>query len=275
MVRTASRSALIASSRSRNDPDRTNRLYGALPRIAASRSSCAPDGSAVPPSAAGGRVSGKALRRPPGEQLWFELHDGSSFEGVSPETVEAHALAVVRSIGNDLEQQLVDRYLDLLRDRYATPDPVGGCAGRSRTGRIARTRILVLGGGWCLGPAVMAGAPARGWEVTTFTRGRSGGPMAGTEVVHGDRERAEDLARLAGQGPCDAAVDTSASALSPRDVLAGVRALEPVAGRCVYPGVSAIDASSAFAADFRSRPARRDRCRHVDVAEARQRSCTA
>ncbi|AUY50474.1 hypothetical protein [Streptomyces sp. CB01881] len=75
------------------------------------------DGSAVPPSAAGGRVTGKALRRLPGEQLWIELHDGSSFEGVSPETVETHALAVVRSIEDDLEQQLVDRCLDLLRDR--------------------------------------------------------------------------------------------------------------------------------------------------------------
>ncbi|WP_406205246.1 hypothetical protein OH807_30505 [Kitasatospora sp. NBC_01560] len=75
------------------------------------------DGSAVPPDAGGGRVTGKALRRLPGEQLWIELQDGSSFEGVDPETVEAHALAVVRSIENDLEQEVVDRYLDLLRDR--------------------------------------------------------------------------------------------------------------------------------------------------------------
>ncbi|MEV7359399.1 hypothetical protein [Kitasatospora sp. NPDC091276] len=75
------------------------------------------DGSAVPPSAAGGRVTGKALSRFPGEQLWIELHDGSGFGGVEPETVEARVLAVVRSIQDDLEQQDVDRYLDLLRDR--------------------------------------------------------------------------------------------------------------------------------------------------------------
>ncbi|WP_327074418.1 hypothetical protein OG196_31745 [Kitasatospora purpeofusca] len=74
-------------------------------------------GSAVPPDAAGGGVTGKALRRLPGEQLWIALADGSSFEGVAPETVEAHALAVVRSIEEHLEQTAVDRYLDLLRGR--------------------------------------------------------------------------------------------------------------------------------------------------------------
>ncbi|GAA4838907.1 NAD-dependent epimerase/dehydratase family protein [Kitasatospora terrestris] len=101
-------------------------------------------------------------------------------------------------------------------------------------------RILVLGGGWFLGPAVVTDALARGWEVTTFNRGRSGRLIAGAEAVHGDRERPEDLARLAGQGPWDAVVDTSASALSPRDVLAGVRALESVAGRYVYVSTVAV-----------------------------------
>ncbi|WP_327074419.1 sugar nucleotide-binding protein [Kitasatospora purpeofusca] len=95
-------------------------------------------------------------------------------------------------------------------------------------------RILVLGGGWFLGRAVVSDALARGWEVTTFTRGLSGVPVPGTVAVHGDRERPEDLARLAEHGPWDAVVDTSASELSPRAVLAGTRALEPVVGRYVY-----------------------------------------
>ncbi|MGW4897371.1 NAD-dependent epimerase/dehydratase family protein [Kitasatospora sp. NPDC004240] len=101
-------------------------------------------------------------------------------------------------------------------------------------------RILVLGGGWFLGPAVVTGALARGWETTTFTRGRSGHPAPGAIAVHGDREQPEDLARLAEHGPWDAVVDTSASALSPRDVLAGARALEPVAGRYVYLSTVAV-----------------------------------
>ncbi|GAA2746108.1 NAD-dependent epimerase/dehydratase family protein [Kitasatospora cinereorecta] len=101
-------------------------------------------------------------------------------------------------------------------------------------------RILVLGGGWFLGPAVVTDALARGWEVTTFNRGRSGNPVAGAETVHGDRERPEDLARLAAHGPWDAVVDTSASALSPRDVLASARALEPAAGRYVYVSTVAV-----------------------------------
>ncbi|MFD7450386.1 NAD-dependent epimerase/dehydratase family protein [Kitasatospora sp. NPDC059827] len=101
-------------------------------------------------------------------------------------------------------------------------------------------RILVLGGGWFLGPAVVAGAVTRGWEVNTFTRGRSGRTVPGAIAVHGDRERPEDLARLAEHGPWDAVIDTSASALSSRDVLAGARALEPVANRYIYVSTVAV-----------------------------------
>ncbi|MFJ9695135.1 NAD-dependent epimerase/dehydratase family protein [Kitasatospora sp. NPDC101183] len=101
-------------------------------------------------------------------------------------------------------------------------------------------RILVLGGGWFLGPAVVAGALARGWEVSTFTRGRSSSPLPGARALHGDREQPTDLARLSDHGPWDAVIDTSASALSPRDVLAGARALEPVVGRYVYLSTVAV-----------------------------------
>ncbi|MFF9192638.1 NAD-dependent epimerase/dehydratase family protein [Streptomyces rochei] len=101
-------------------------------------------------------------------------------------------------------------------------------------------RILVLGGSWFLGRAVAQDALARGWEVTVFNRGRSGTVPEGAQTVRGDRTVAADLARLASEGPWDAVVDTSASEMAPRDVLAGARALEPVAGRYVY--VSTVNA---------------------------------
>ncbi|MFH9439208.1 NAD-dependent epimerase/dehydratase family protein [Streptomyces rochei] len=101
-------------------------------------------------------------------------------------------------------------------------------------------RILVLGGTWFLGRAVAQLALDRGWEVTIFNRGRSGSTPEGAQTVRGDRTVAADLARLASEGPWDAVVDTSASEMAPRDVLAGARVLEPVAGRYVY--VSTVNA---------------------------------
>ncbi|MFF4383285.1 NAD-dependent epimerase/dehydratase family protein [Kitasatospora sp. NPDC001547] len=101
-------------------------------------------------------------------------------------------------------------------------------------------RILVLGGGWFLGRAVVSGALERGWEVTTFTRGLSGVPVPGAASVHGDRERPEDLARLASEGPWDAVIDTSASELSPHVVRSGAHVLEPVVGRYVYVSTVAV-----------------------------------
>ncbi|MCX4826061.1 NAD-dependent epimerase/dehydratase family protein [Streptomyces sp. NBC_01142] len=101
-------------------------------------------------------------------------------------------------------------------------------------------RILVLGGSWFLGRAVAQYALDRGWEVTVFNRGRSGSAPAGARAVRGDRTVPEDLSRLASEGPWDAVVDTSASEMAPRDVLAGARALEPAVGRYVY--VSTVNA---------------------------------
>ncbi|CAL9452643.1 NAD-dependent epimerase/dehydratase family protein [Streptomyces sp. enrichment culture] len=95
-------------------------------------------------------------------------------------------------------------------------------------------KILVLGGTWFLGRAVAQAALARGWSVTAFNRGRSGTAPEGTREVHGDRTVHPDLLRLGEQGPWDAVVDTSASELAPRDVLAGAQVLESAAGRYVY-----------------------------------------
>nr|WP_073224532.1 NAD-dependent epimerase/dehydratase family protein [Streptomyces sp. NBRC 110465] len=101
-------------------------------------------------------------------------------------------------------------------------------------------QILVLGGTWFLGRAVAQEALGRGWGVTVFNRGRSGTPPEGARSIRGDRTVAADLMQLVHEGPWDAVVDTSASEMAPRDVLAGARALESVTGRYVY--VSTVNA---------------------------------
>lgn len=93
-------------------------------------------------------------------------------------------------------------------------------------------RLLVLGGSWFLGRAVVEGALARGWSVTVFRRGKSGDTPAAAELVRGDRGNPEDLARLAESGPWHSVVDTSGYV--PRSVLAAARVLEPVVGRYVF-----------------------------------------
>lgn len=90
-------------------------------------------------------------------------------------------------------------------------------------------RILVLGGTWFLGRALVTGALARGWEVTTFTRGQSGTPPEGAQRITGDRHDPFDVHRLAQAGPWDATIDTSA--YEPSDVLSIVRILGERAGR--------------------------------------------
>lgn len=90
-------------------------------------------------------------------------------------------------------------------------------------------RLLILGGSWFLGRALIASAVERGWEVTAFTRGRSGQPPEGARHVRGDRTVPEDLARLAEEGPWDATIDTSAYA--PADVTQVLTALGDRVGR--------------------------------------------
>jgi nucleoside-diphosphate-sugar epimerase len=99
---------------------------------------------------------------------------------------------------------------------------------------IGPMRILVMGGTWFLGKAVAQQALGLGWDVTTFNRGRSGPDVPGVRPVHGDRTEPGDLAGLAQHGPWDAVIDTSASDLAPRDVLAATRALAGQAARWVH-----------------------------------------
>lgn len=93
-------------------------------------------------------------------------------------------------------------------------------------------RLLVLGGTQFVGWTVVTAALERGWEVATFNRGLSGADVAGVHALRGDRNNAEDVARLVGAGPWDAVVDTSGYV--PREVLAVCGRLEPVAGRYVF-----------------------------------------
>ncbi|MFD9816592.1 NAD-dependent epimerase/dehydratase family protein [Streptomyces sp. NPDC059080] len=95
-------------------------------------------------------------------------------------------------------------------------------------------RVLVLGGTWFLGKEVVRGALRRGWDVATFTRGRSAPDVPGTIPFRGDRTSLEDLQRLAGHGPWDAVIDTSSSDLPPRDVLLATRTLRDAAARWVH-----------------------------------------
>jgi nucleoside-diphosphate-sugar epimerase len=93
-------------------------------------------------------------------------------------------------------------------------------------------RLLVLGGTWFVGHAIVAAAIDAGWEVTTFNRGTADPFLEAVRTVRGDRTRPGDVAALATAGPWDAVVDTSGYV--PRNTLAVARALAPVADRYVF-----------------------------------------
>jgi 2'-hydroxyisoflavone reductase len=79
-------------------------------------------------------------------------------------------------------------------------------------GRDTHTmRMLVLGGSWFVGRAVVEEASRRGHDVTVFNRGLSARLPADVEHVVGDREDPTDLRSLAHRGPWDALVDPSGS----------------------------------------------------------------
>ncbi|BCB74543.1 NAD-dependent epimerase/dehydratase family protein [Phytohabitans flavus] len=93
-------------------------------------------------------------------------------------------------------------------------------------------RLLILGGTWFLGRALGVLALDAGWSVTTFNRGISAADLPGVQAVRGDRERPEDLIRLADYGPWDAVIDTIGYV--PRQVLATATTLAPAAGRYIF-----------------------------------------
>ncbi len=83
-------------------------------------------------------------------------------------------------------------------------------------------RLLVLGGTRFLGRAIVDEAVSRGYDVTTFSRGRSGHPRPGAEALRGDRTSPGDLRQL-GQRDWDGVIDTSV--LAPAHVLASAQVL--------------------------------------------------
>ncbi len=91
--------------------------------------------------------------------------------------------------------------------------------------------MLVLGGTWFVGRAIVSEALRRGWDVTTFTRGHSPGVPGAREIL-GDRERPDDLELLAAQGPWDVVVDIAGSV--PRLVRDAGRALRSHADLYVF-----------------------------------------
>ncbi|MQA88140.1 MAG: NAD-dependent epimerase/dehydratase family protein [Streptosporangiales bacterium] len=102
-------------------------------------------------------------------------------------------------------------------------------------------RVLVLGGTRFVGRLLVEEALARGHVVTTFNRGRTDTDVEGVEVVRGDRESPDDLARLVEGHDWDAVVDTSGYV--PAVVGDATRALSGRAGSylffstvSVYPG---------------------------------------
>ena len=92
-------------------------------------------------------------------------------------------------------------------------------------------RLLVLGGSRFLGRAIVDEACSRGYDVTTFSRGRSGHHRPGTETLTGDRTNPEDLRQLA-RGEWDAVIDTSV--LAPAHVAASARILAERTGHYTY-----------------------------------------
>lgn len=103
-------------------------------------------------------------------------------------------------------------------------------------------RVLVLGGSWFLGRAVVEDALHRGAAVSTFRRGRSGVDVPGAVLIRGDRSVPDDVARLVDGGPWDIVVDTSGFVPRESGVLA--RALEPATGRFVF--VSSVSAYAGW-----------------------------
>jgi len=68
--------------------------------------------------------------------------------------------------------------------------------------------VLVLGGTHHVGRAVVEAGLARGWSVTTVTRGLSGPSAAGAEALHADRSDSAALSAALGGRSWDAVIDT-------------------------------------------------------------------
>jgi 2'-hydroxyisoflavone reductase len=93
------------------------------------------------------------------------------------------------------------------------------------------TRLLVLGGSSFVGRALVEDGVRRGWDVTTFNRGKHGWAHPAVERLRGDRLEPADLAPLAARD-WDVVADTWAGA--PRAARDSAAALADRAGRYLY-----------------------------------------
>jgi 2'-hydroxyisoflavone reductase len=100
---------------------------------------------------------------------------------------------------------------------------------------------ICLGGTSFLGRHTAAGALTRGWQVTTYNRGRSGPDVDGVEALRGDRDDDAALGQLAGR-PFDVVVDTCG--FVPRVVGKSLRVLADSGAHYVF--VSSISATTTW-----------------------------
>jgi 2'-hydroxyisoflavone reductase len=104
-------------------------------------------------------------------------------------------------------------------------------------------RLLVLGGTHHVGRAFVEEALARGDDVTTLNRGRSGPPADGAHARHADRLDPEAMAAALGDDEWDAVVDTWSHA--PVAVQTSARLLSGRAGHYTYISSRSVYASHA------------------------------
>ncbi|WP_134006098.1 NAD-dependent epimerase/dehydratase family protein [Kribbella sp. VKM Ac-2566] len=122
-------------------------------------------------------------------------------------------------------------------------------------------RILMLGGNGFVGRAVVDDALARGYEVTSFSRGKSGTPLpAGVTQLIGDREAGDYSALRTGEW--DAVVDTSG--FRTRDVDQAMDVLGDRVGRYVFISSHAVYVRDLPAGTDETAP-RREPLRDADV----------
>jgi 2'-hydroxyisoflavone reductase len=93
-------------------------------------------------------------------------------------------------------------------------------------------RLLVIGGSWFVGRALVGDAARRGHDVTVFNRSGLAVPLRGTTYISGDRTDLQALLHLAASGPWDAVMDVPG--IIPAHVRDAARILRQRTGQYVF-----------------------------------------